>query len=159
MCYIVCMKIEQGHVYKEHNKSALLYHLVCPVRYRRKAITEDVEKTIVSTCAEISQRYEIHFTEIGTDIDHVHFLIQSVPVLSPKQIAQTVKSIIAREVFTHHPDVKKMLWGGKFWTSGYYINTVGLYGGKDMIQQYVKHQGNNTYKQIHIDTLQLSLFT
>ena len=106
------MKIEQGHVYKAHNKSALLYHLVCPVRYRRKAITKEVEKTGIATCIEISRRYEIHFTEIGTDRDHIHFLIQSVPMLSPKQIVQTVKSIIAREVFSHNPDVKKMLWGG-----------------------------------------------
>jgi len=153
------MEIEQDHVHKAHNKNALLYHLVCPVRYRRQAITEAVEKTIVATCIEISKRYEIHFTEIGTDIDHVHFLIQSVPTLSPQQIAQTVKSITAKEVFKHNPEVKKMLWGGKFWTSGYYINTVGLYGGKDMIQNYVKNQGNNTYRQIHTSTLQLSLFT
>src|SRR3989338_978317 len=153
------MEIKQDHVHKSHNKSALLYHLVCPVRYRRKAITKEVEKTIVATCREISNRYEIHFTEIGTDNDHVHFLIQSVPMLSPKQITQTVKSIIAREVFIHNPDVKKMLWGGKFWTSGYYINTVGLYGGKAMIQNYVKQQGSGTYTQIHTSTPQLSLFT
>ena len=153
------MEIKQDHVHKSHNKSALLYHLVCPVRYRRKAITDEVEKTIAATCREISERYEIHFTEVGTDLDHVHFLIQSVPTLSPKQIAQTVKSIIARQVFRQNPEVKKMLWGGKFWTSGYYINTVGLYGGKAMIQNYVKQQGNNTYKQIHASTPQLSLFT
>lgn len=153
------MEIEKDHIHKSHNKSALLYHLVCPVRYRRKAITDEVEKTIVATCIEISQRYEIHFTEIGTDTDHVHFLIQSVPTLPPKHIAQTVKSIIAREVLRQNPEVKKMLWGGKFWISGYYINTVGLYGGKDMIQNYVKNQGNNTYKQIHANTTQLSLFT
>ena len=151
------MEIEQDHVHKSHNKSALLYHLVCPVRYRRKAITEEVEKTIVATCIEISKRYEIHFTEIRIDIDHVHFLIQSVPILSPQQITQTVKSITAKEVFKQNPEVKKMLWGGKFWTSGYYINTVGLYGGRDMIQNYVKNQGNNSYKQIHTSTLQLSL--
>lgn len=147
------------HINKAHNKSALLYHLVCPVRYRRKAITVEVEKTIITICLEISERYEMYFTEIGTDIDHVHFLIQSVPNLSPKQIAQTVKSIIAREVFKQNPEVKKMLWGGKFWTSGYYINTVGLYGGKDMIRNYVKQQGNNSYKQIHVSSTQLSLFT
>ena len=153
------MQIEKDHVHKSHNKSALLYHLVCPVRYRRKAITEEVKKTIVATCLEISERYEIHFTEIGTDINHVHFLIQSVPAYSPKQIAQTVKSITARDIFKQNPEVKKMLWGGKFWTSGYYINTVGLYGGKAMIQNYVKQQGNNTYQQIHTSTAQMSLFT
>lgn len=152
------MEIKKGHIHKQHNKNALLYHLVCPVRYRRKAITPTVEQTIVQTCHEISQRYELHFIEIGVDNDHVHFLIQSVPTLSPKQIAQTVKSIIAKEIFKNNPDVKKMLWGGKFWTSGYYVNTVGLHGSKESIQNYVKQQGNN-YRKIHTSTTQLSLFT
>jgi len=135
-----------------------MYHLVCPVRYRRKAINKSVEKTLVNVCEEMAKRYEIHFLEIGTDNDHVHFLIQSVPTLSPKQIAQTVKSITAKEIFKQNPEVKKMLWGGKFWTSGYYINTVGLYGSKEMIQNYVKQQGN-TYKQLYTNKHQLSLFT
>jgi REP element-mobilizing transposase RayT len=30
-------------------------------------------------CLDIANRYEIVFLEIGTDRDHVHFLVQSVP--------------------------------------------------------------------------------
>lgn len=41
-------------------------------------------------------RYKIMFVEIGVDKDHAHFLIQSVPTISAKQIAQIVKSITAR---------------------------------------------------------------
>jgi len=131
--------------------------MVCPVRYRRKAITKPVEKTIIETCKEIGQRYEMHFVEIGVDNDHVHFLIQSIPTYSPKQIVQTVKSILAREIFKQNPEVKKMLWGGKFWTSGYCVNSVGIHGSKESIQQYVKQQGNN-YNSIYSNTIQLSLF-
>jgi REP element-mobilizing transposase RayT len=136
------------HIYKAHNKNALLYHIVCPVRYRRKVILESVAITLKEICIEISQKYEIHFVEIGTDDDHVHFMIQSVPTFSPKQITQTVKSITAREVFERHLEVKRFLWGGKFWTSGYYVNTVGLYASADTIKNYVKGQGKN-YQQIH----------
>ena len=106
-------------------------------------------------CIGISERYEIHFVEIGTDEDHVHFLIQSVPMMLPKQFVQTTKSIIAREIFRLHPEVKRMLWGGKFWTSGYYLNTVGQYGNEEVIKNYVKNQGKK-YKQIHRG--QLTLF-
>lgn len=62
-------------------------------------------------CLEIAKRYEIAFIEIGTDQDHVHFLIQSVPMLSPTRIIQTVKSITAKEIFKLHPEVKQKLWG------------------------------------------------
>lgn len=48
---------------------------------------------------EIGKRYEVNFMEIGTDKDHVHFLVQSVPTYSPAQIAKIIKSITAREVF------------------------------------------------------------
>ena len=143
------------HIYKRHNKTVLLYHLVCPAKYRRKVITERVAETIKNTCVSISERYEIYYVEIGTDIDHVHFLIQSVPMMTPKRITQITKSFTAREVFANHPETKKMLWGGKFWTSGYYINTVGLYGNEETIKNYVKQQGNS-YKQVH--RVQATLF-
>ena len=34
---------------------------------------------------------EIIFLEIGVDKDHVHFLVQSVPMYSPKKIVQMIK--------------------------------------------------------------------
>lgn len=29
-----------------HNKTLLLYHMVCPAKYRRKVFTEEVEQTL-----------------------------------------------------------------------------------------------------------------
>lgn len=136
------------HIHKRHNKSLLLYHLVCPVKYRRKAVTEAVGVTLKKVCLEISHRYEMQFVEIGVDDDHVHFLIQSIPSIPPSRIVQTIKSITAKEVFKAHPEVKKMLWGGKFWMSGYYINTVGQYGNEEVIAHYVREQGKK-YQQIY----------
>jgi len=56
----------------------------------------------------------VHFLEIGTDDDHVHFLIQSVPTYSITKIVTMIKRIIAREVFKNCPEVKRQLWGGEF---------------------------------------------
>ena len=143
------------HILKRHNKSLLLYHIVCPSKYRRKIFSDEVEKTLKGVCEEISKRYEITFVEIGSDEDHVHFLVQGVPIQAPKDIVQTIKSITAREIFKMHPEVKKMLWGGHIRTSGYYINTVGQYGNEKVIREYVENQGRQ-YKQIH--RIQLNLF-
>ena len=135
------MEKEDKHIRKSHNVSYILYHIVCSVKYRRKAVNEQVLQTIKVICLEISKRYEINFIEIGIDEDHVHFLIQSVPMLSPKQIIQAIKSILAIQIFKIHPEVKELLWGGEFWTDGYYVNTVGRYGNEEMIANYVKNQG------------------
>jgi len=143
------------HILKRHNKTLLLYHMVCPAKYRKKVFTEEVEYILKEVCIGIGERHEMHFVEIGADEDHVHFLIQSVPILSPQRIVQIVKSITAKEIFRLHPEVKKKLWGGKFWTSGYYANTVGQYGNEKVIKEYVRKQGR-TYHQIHRG--QLTLF-
>ena len=136
------------HILKRHNKSLLLYHIVCPAKYRRKAFTKGIEETLTTTCQAISERYEIHFVEIGMDDDHVHFLVQSVPSFSPTRIVQLIKSITAKEIYRCHPEVKKVLWGGHIWTTGYYINTVGAYGNEEVIRNYVEKQGKQ-YKQIY----------
>ncbi|MDP1675729.1 MAG: IS200/IS605 family transposase, partial [Bacteroidota bacterium] len=65
------------HINKRHNKALLLYHIVCPAKYRKAIFTETVEESLKTVCIEISQRYEMHFVEIGADEDHIHYLVQS----------------------------------------------------------------------------------
>ena len=138
------------YIHKSHNVSVLMYHFVCPAKYRRVVIDEDVDRVIKETCREIEKRYEIRFIEIGTDRDHVHFLIQSVPTYSPKKIIQIVKSITARAVFEQCPQVKKKLWGGEFWTDGYYVATVSEHGNEEVIGKYVREQGQEKeYKKLY----------
>ena len=135
---------------KSHNVSILMYHFVCVAKYRRLVITEDVDAVLKDTCIEISKRYEICFLEIGTEGDHVHFLIQSVPSYSPTKIVIKVKSIIARQVFSAVPSVKEQLWGGEFWTDGYLVSTVCEHANEDVIRQYIRNQGKHGYyKQLH----------
>jgi putative transposase len=138
------------YIHKSHNVSVLLYHFVCPAKYRRVVFSEAIDQTIKELCLEISKRYEIHFVEIGTDEDHVHFLVQSVPKLSPTKIITIIKSITAKEIFKRHPEVKEALWGGEFWSDGYFVSSVGKHGNEDIIREYVKKQGmpNNQYKKL-----------
>ncbi|WP_444660243.1 IS200/IS605 family transposase [Flavobacterium columnare] len=145
------------YIHKSHNVSVLLYHFVCPAKYRRIVFSINVEQSLKEICLEISKRYDIAFIEIGADQDHVHFLIQSVPMESPTKIIRTVKSITAKEIFKRHPEVKQKLWGGEFWSKGFYVNTVGKHGDENTIQNYVKSQGKEKeYKKIH--SQQLSMF-
>ena len=145
------------YIHKSHNVSVLMYHYVCPAKYRRVVFDEQVDTVIEETCREIEKRYEIRFLEIGTDKDHVHFLVQSVPKYSPTQIINIIKSITAREVFAKCPQVKKKLWGGQFWTDGYFVSTVGQHGNEETISKYVQNQGKEKeYKSVL--TQQLSFF-
>ena len=143
------------YVHKSHNVSVLLYHVVCPAKYRRVVFTPPVDKCLKEVCLEISKRYEVTFVEIGTDEDHVHFLVQAVPMYSPKEIVQIIKSITAREIFRQCPEVKEKLWGGEFWSDGYFVSTVGQHGNEDRIKKYIERQG---FRYTRIHRQQLSLF-
>ena len=144
------------HIFKSHNKTVLLYHLVFPAKYRRKVFTKEIEKILVETCIGISERFEINFLEIGNDEDHIHFLIQGVPKMPVSRIVQIIKSITAREIFSRNQEIKKVLWGGNLWTSGFYANTVGQYGSEEMIRNYVKNQGKE-YNKVHTGQLKFDL--
>jgi putative transposase len=135
-------------VKKSHSATELVYHLVCPIKYRRKIFTKDNEPTIEEICLELANRYELFFLEIGIDNDHIHFLIQSIPNIAPSDIANIVKGNVSSQFFKKHPEVKIFLWGGHFFTSGYFMNTVGN-ANMSIIKNYVKKQGLPGYTQLH----------
>ena len=141
---------------KSHNVSVLMYHIVCVAKYRRVVFSTAVDKQLKETCLEIAKRYEVTFLEIGCDKDHVHFLVQSVPLYSPKRIVQLIKSITAREIFRRCPEVKKQLWGGEFWTDGYFVSTVGQHSTESVIKQYIQNQGaESEYERLYEEQLNL----
>jgi REP-associated tyrosine transposase len=144
------------YIHKSHNVSVLIYHLVLPAKYRRAVFDKQVDVVLKDVCLEIEKRYQIRFLEIGTDKDHVHFLVQSVPTYAVTKIVTLLKSLTAREIFRRCPQVKKQLWGGEFWTDGYFASTVSKRGNETTIASYVKAQGR-AYDTLH-ENRQLALF-
>jgi len=147
------------YLHKSHNVSVLMYHIVCPTKYRKVIFRKkEMDEELKNVCLEISHRYEINFLEIGVDKDHVHFLVQATPIYSPTKIVRTIKSITARELFKKFPGIRKELWGGEFWSKGYFVSTVGKHGDEGKISRYVKNQNKDyEYKVLHKG--QLSIFS
>ena len=77
------------YIHKSHNVTVLLYHLVFPAKYRKAVIDERVDQVMKNICLEMEKIYQIKFLEIGTDEDHSHFLVQSVPRYSVTKIVTT----------------------------------------------------------------------
>jgi putative transposase len=117
------------------------YHIVFPLKYRRALLDEEVTEIIQQTAEGIAERYAIEMEAIGCDKDHIHLLCGAHPKVAPSKIVQIFKSITAREIFNRKPSIKKELWGGEFWTDGYYVATVGERGNWDTVEQYVQKQG------------------
>lgn len=128
------------------------YHIVFPVKYRKALLDNEVVEIIRETARGIEERYEIEIEAMGMDKDHIHVLCGGHPKLSPGQIVRIFKSITAKEIFKRKPQIKKELWGGEFWTDGYYVATVGERANWETVEKYVQRQGKpkEDLKQIRL---------
>ena len=135
---------DSEYLYLSHNVSNLVYHLVFLAKYRRVVFdNKKIEEHLRQICLEIEKRYDyIIFLEIGVDKDHVHFLVQSTPNYAPSKIVQIIKSITSRQIYVECPEVKKKLWGGQFWSDGYFVATVGKNQNEEVTIEYVKIKVN-----------------
>ena len=119
------------------------YHIVCPVKYRKSLLGEEIVATMRRTILGLEERYDLTFEQFGDDKNHVHLLLSFSPRYSIGQVVRLFKSITAKQLFAEHPSLKRDLWGGEFWTDGYYVATVGTGGNWAVVERYVKNQGSN----------------
>ena len=97
---------------------------------------------------EIAERYEFEIDRMEVKGDHFHLFLSAPPKYSPARVVQIMKSISAKVVFGEFPEVKKQLWGGEFWSDGYFVRSVGDKVTSEVIRRYIKyHQG----EQLHFD--------
>jgi len=118
------------------------YHIVFPVKYRRALLSEPIISSIKHITKELEDRYEFTLEQLGLDQNHIHILCSLHPKYGPGQFVRLFKSITARRLFLEHPSLKKDLWGGEFWSDGYYVATVSEFGNWNVVEKYVKNQGS-----------------
>lgn len=125
-----------------HKVFKIKYHFVFCIKYRKDLFTEEkYVESVKDICKGLDERYSMKFETMGFDEDHVHFMLQSVPKYSASQIFRLVKSITAIKLFEKHPDLKKELLGGEFWSDGGYVGTVGEGVNAELIRKYIQNQG------------------
>ena len=124
-----------------HNASECYYHVQITVKYRKSLLNKKVEEVIMESMKGFKERYAIEISHVGFDQNHVHLLLRFLPKYSGGQVIKVVKSITAKNVFRAVPEIKKELWGGEFWTDGYYIATISGRGNRTIIENYIKNQG------------------
>ena len=130
-----------------HNVYDTHYHIVFPVKYRRALLTDEIPFAVVEIAKEIGLRYDFEFEKIGMDEDHIHILISFPPKYGGSDVVRIFKSITAKQLFKKFPNLKKDLWGGEFWSDGFYISTISKRGNWHTVQNYVSNQGKTIKSQ------------
>jgi len=145
-------KITEDIWYWHHNVSECYYHIQLTIKYRRSVFEGEIETEMIGIMAGFKERYYIDVQTVGYDKNHVHILCRFLPKYSGGQVIRMIKSITARKLFEKFPDLKRQLWGGEYWSDGYYIGTVSGRGDRKIIENYIKKQGREP------DVKQLKLF-
>ena len=125
----------------QHCAYDLHYHFAFVVRYRRALLRPPVEAELVRLSHEIGERYEIEVESLGADSNHVHLLCSAHPKIAPGDIARIYKSITAIHLFKCFPDLRKELWGGKFWSDGYFVSNALASSRWETLVRYIESQG------------------
>ena len=128
-----------------HKVFKIKYHFVFCIKYRKDLfLVEKYANSIKEVCCEMEKRYNMKFETMGFDEDHVHFMLRSVPKYSLSQLFRVMKSVTAIQLFKKHPDLKKELWGGEFWSDGGFVGTIGDGINVEIIRKYIENQGRKT---------------
>ncbi len=146
------VKITEDIWYWHHNVSECYYHIQLTIKYRRSVFDGEIEAEMIGIMAGFKERYYIDVQTVGYDKNHVHILCRFLPKYSGGQVIRLIKSITAHKLFEKFPDLKRQLWGGEYWSDGYYIGTVSGRGDRKIIENYIKKQGREP------DIKQLRLF-
>jgi len=146
------VKIEKDIWHWYHNVSECHYHIQLTIKYRKLLFNERVKNVVLEAMKGFKERYVIEINHVGFDKNHVHLLLRFLPKFSGGQVIRLIKSISGKAIFREFPEIKEELWGGEFWTDGYYIATVSGRGSKKVIENYIKSQGREQ------DIKQLRLF-
>ena len=124
----------RGYVY------AIQYHVVWCVKYRRKIITPQIEKSLFVILTKLAADSGFTITEFNTDLDHVHLLLECSPQHYIPNIIKGLKGVSARLLMKKYGDnLRKKLWGGHLWNPSYFVATVSEQT-EEQIRRYIQSQ-------------------
>ena len=116
------------------------YHIVWSTKYRRKVLTDDIEKRLKEIIVDVGKQkgFDIAEIEVGQK-DHVHVFVSAIPKISISYIAKMMKGISGRLLLKEFPEISKKLWNGELWNPSYYVETIGSVS-EEAIRKYIQNQ-------------------
>ncbi|MBT2761561.1 IS200/IS605 family transposase [Paenibacillus sp. ISL-20] len=127
------IKHGRGYVY------SIQYHIVWCVKYRHKVLLDDIDIRAKEILNRMATDHGFTISEIESDCDHVHLLVDCSPQHSIPNIIKALKGVSARLLFKEFPQLKKKLWGGNLWNPSYFVETASEHT-EAQIRQYIQNQ-------------------
>ena len=123
-------------------KYLLQYHFIFVCKYRRKVLNP-IRDDVLNVMQAISSKYDfkIHTQEI--DQDHIHFLIETKPRISPSQICRVLKQESTIKLWQlHYSYLSDFYWKEHtLWSDGWFCSTIGNVS-EATLRHYIETQGS-----------------
>ena len=135
--------IQEKYHSPSHCKYPTQYHIIrCP-KFRFSVLKGTVEDTLKQTLQKICNDYNYHIKSLEVMPDHIHIFIDVPQTVAPCDVARTLKSISAIELFKAYPQLKKFYARcGALWSRRYFVSTVECISEATVIK-YIEEQKND----------------
>ena len=108
----------------------------------------NVEDTLKQILQEICDNYNYRIKALEVMPDHIHIFIDVPQTVAPCDVARTLKSISAIELFKVFPQLKQFYARcGVLWSRGYFVSTVEHISETTVIK-YIEEQKNHDWRRI-----------
>ena len=121
-----------------HTRWMCKYHIVFTPKYRRKIIYNKLRRDIVQIIKDLCKWKGIEIIEGKAMPDHIHILVKITPKMSISKFMGYLKGKSAMMIFARHGNLKYKFGNNNFWSTGYYVSTVGL--NEATIAKYIREQ-------------------
>ena len=128
--------------HRHHSKGPLKVHLIFVTKYRRKCLTGNLNDTVKAVLRASAVKHGWKITNIETDQDHVHILLEYTPVDTISLIVKTLKQESTYFCWQlHTAELSKLYWKKRIlWNAGFFYCSIGQASEKT-IQDYINNQG------------------
>ena len=114
-------------VHSRHSVGLSNYHMQFTPKYRRDVFRDRVVmKKCRESFKEVANKLGIMILALEFGPDHVHLFIGNCKNYSVPQLARYFKGFSSKVIREECRDnIKRKLWGDKFWSNGYFYEAVG----------------------------------
>ena len=137
-----------------HTRWMCKYHIVFTPKYRRKIIYNKLRRDIVQILKDLCKWKGIEIIEGKAMPDHIHILVKIPPKMSISNFMGYLKGKSAMMIFARHGNLKYKFGNNNFWSTGYYVSTVGL--NEATIAKYIREQDTYDKMMDKISTKELN---
>ncbi len=119
------------------------YHIIWRPEFRYSVLKNGVDITLKQILSNICEKYDYTIKALEVMPDHIHVFVDCSQTVAPSDIARTLKSISAIELFKVYPQLKQFYARyGKLWSNGCFVSTIE-HISEATVKEYIEEQKNH----------------